>query len=214
MGIIENGVLRGGRGRLGEFVMYQCRGKTCIRTKVDPKEMKFSAGQLAQRERISSVAILYRAAKAVGLHKQWQKTAEGTGLTGYNLFLHHNLPAFNCEGSICDFDKLSLSMGKLQLPDHITIHEGDSDEWIIEWENLMPYPGTKKNDRLIVALMKREDVFTIEVPDIGDYRRWHCRAIIRLPSVLRNYTHLYCYFCSDTNVVYSRSRYFCLTPKF
>lgn len=214
MAIVENEFLKGVRGKLGELVLYQWRGRTCVRTNIDPEERKYSSGHLAQRERISSIAILYRAAKAVSLHKQWQKAAEGTPLTGYNLFVHHNISAFTGEGVICDFDKLSLSMGTLQLPDHMKIYGGDSGEWFLEWKNDKPYPGTHENDRLIVTVMKREDVFTIEIPDIADYRRKHCRAVIRLPPLLSDYIHLYCYFCSDADEVFSKSRYFCLTPKF
>ena len=66
MAIIENEILREARGRLGDFIIYQYRGKTCLRQRPARKTKQFSPGQLAQQERISSVAVLYQAAKSIG----------------------------------------------------------------------------------------------------------------------------------------------------
>ena len=214
MAIIENEILREARGRLGDFIIYQYRGKTCLRQRPARKTKQFSPGKLAQQERISSVAVLYQAAKAIGLHRSWCRSAEQTTLSGYNLFVGRNVTAFSGNGLICDFGKISLSIGKLQLPDRMKISPVGENEWLIEWQNDSSYPGTHRDDRLQVVLMKREDVFTIKILEIGDFRRKHGRAVIRLPLELKDYVHLYCYFCSAEGECFSVSRYFCLIPKF
>lgn len=180
--------------------------------KADPEKIKFSPGQLAQQKRMVSASIFYRAVKAAGLHHSWQAAARDKQLSGYNLFLHYNLPAFTGEGNICDFDKLQLSTGKLYLPDHMSICNEGEDAWKIEWKNNALSPGADENDRFRAVVMKREDVFTVKLPGTGDYRRKHCRAVIRLPPELKEFVHLYCYFCSDTGNTFSESRHFLLHP--
>lgn len=132
MAIIENEILREARGRLGDFIIYQYRGKTCLRQRPARKTKQFSPGQLAQQERISSVAVLYQAAKSIGLHRSWCRSAEQTTLSGYNLFVGRNVTAFSGNGLICDFGKISLSIGKLQLPDRMKISPVGENEWLIE----------------------------------------------------------------------------------
>ncbi|MFR3329365.1 MAG: hypothetical protein ACLTSL_04285 [Odoribacter splanchnicus] len=214
MAIIENEIFQGARRRLGEFIIYQCRGKTCLRQRPARRTKRFSPGQLAQQGRIASVTVLYQATKSIGLHRSWCRSAEQTTLSGYNLFVGRNVPAFSGNGLICDFGKISLSIGELQLPDRMNISPVGKNEWLIEWQNDTPYPGTNSDDRLQVVLMKREDVFTIKIPETGDFRRKDCRAIIRLSPELKDYVHLYCYFCSTAGECFSESRYFCLMPKF
>lgn len=210
MAIINHGLLKTCRGKLGDIIFYQLKGKTCLRTRVDREKIKFNSGQLAQQERMASASIFYRAVKAVGMHYCWQTAARNMQWTGYNLFLHCNLPVFTGEGNIGDFDKLQLSTGKLPLPDKMNIGREGESEWKIGWDNTAHSPGASENDRFLAVVMKREDVFTIKLPVVGDYRRKHCRAIIRLPPELREFIHLFCYFCSDTGDAFSVSRHFLL----
>lgn len=212
MAITENSLLKGCRGRLGEFVIYQCREQTHIRHKGNYENVVFSSGQKAQQERIASTAILYRAAKAVDLQRYWNRAAKRMKLSGYNLFTRCNLSAFTGEGAVSDFEKLQLTPDLLQLPDGIELYESREGEWTIEW-NRRNHPHTANNDRLVVALMKREDVFTIVIPDIPLYRRADECAVIRFPPEFKDYVHLYCYFCSATDEKSSESRYFFLTHK-
>lgn len=52
------------------------------------------------------------------------------------------MTAFSGNGLICDFGKISLSIGKLQLPDRMKISPVGENEWLIEWQNDSSYPGT------------------------------------------------------------------------
>lgn len=208
MAIVEDGLLKGARGRIGNFIFYQCQGKTYVREIGKAKERKFSSGALEQQERFSSVVMLYQAVKAANLYKYWQKAAKRSTLSGYNLFVQHHLPAFTGDGIISDFNKLQLTVGKLQYPNGMALTYDGNGVWTMTWRNNYPYPGVSDDDRLVVAFMKREDVFTIKIPDIGDYHRRDCRATIRRPESLQEYTHLYCYFYSATSDEATVSRYF------
>lgn len=212
MAIIDNEILKGCRGTLDGFVIYSCRGKTCLRTKAEKVNITFPPEMVRQKERIAGVAALYQAVKAAGIYPVWQKAADGSGLTGYNLFVRWNNPAFTGEGEVGDFAKVHLTMGKLQLPDRMDVARSGAGEWVLTWDNVISYPGTAEDDRLVVALAGQAKGFAVKVPEIGDYRRKHCRAVIRLPTQLRDYTHLFCYFRSAAGEGYSVSRYFLLMP--
>lgn len=163
MVFVKNAILKGARGAFGELVIYQLNGETVIRSKPRRREVPYSEGQRGQQERISSAALLYRAAKAAGILESWQCAARGTGLPGYNCFLRSNLPAFTGEGIIGDMEKLQLSCGTLELPDKLGISPGEAGEWVVTWENRSAQPGTRGDDRLVAALMKGEEVFTLGI---------------------------------------------------
>lgn len=131
MAIIDNEILKGCRGKLGDFIVYQYRGKTCLRARPEKANMTLSSGMVCQQERIAGVAAFYRAAKAVGMHHIWNRAAMGTRLTGYNLFVKRNLPAFAGMGHVGDFGKVHLSTGPLPFPDRMNIAQGAEDEWIL-----------------------------------------------------------------------------------
>lgn len=187
----------------------KCRGKTYIRTKGEKSEKPKSVLQVQQQNRLAAVAMFYRAIRDAGLYGIWQLAAKQRLMHGYNLFVQHNIHVFSDEGLIRDFMKIHLSVGELELPDDMTIRQEAEGEWILEWKCVLPRRSLASgDDRLAVALMSHESVYTVKVPDIGDFRREDCRAVIRLPADLQNYTHLYCYFCSATGKGFSMSRYF------
>lgn len=211
MTIIDSELLKGCRGKFNDFIFYQYRGKTCLRAKPEKKRKIFPAEMVRQRERIAGVAALYQGVKAAGMFRIWTQAAEGTGLTGYNLFVQRNVPAFTGEGEVGDFGKVCLSVGPLQLPDRMAIGPGGEDEWILEWDNTIEYPGTDEEDRLMIALLSQKDGFSVKVPVIGDYCRKYCRAVVCLPSMWRGYVCLYCYFCSARGSEFSESFCFLLS---
>lgn len=164
---------------------------------------------LEQQERVASIATFYRALKAVGMHRIWQDAAKNLNMSGYNLLLKTNLRAFSGKGNICDYQKLVLSTGSLQLPDAMSLAKQRDGELVLTWENdAKPYPNVNADDRLVVAVMKQEKSFAVKIPEIGDWQRKNCRATIRLPTELVAYTHLFCYFCSAKGGMFSESRHF------
>lgn len=203
-----SGILDHFTGKIDGFIVYTHRNRRCIRRIPAAKHPPSTPGQLAQQERIAAIAIFFHSLKIAGIYPYWQKAAEGLLLTGYNLLVKTNLPAFSGEGNICDFSKLCISTGQLPLPDKMELQQEDNGEWILSWTNTPYTTGGKADDRLKVVVMKDFETFDVEQPDTGDYCRGDCRAIFRLPEKLKDYSHLYVIFCSRTDGKSSRSRYF------
>lgn len=206
-----NEFLKEFQGKMDGFIIYKCRGRTCVRRKPAKEDIAFSPKMREQQERVASIAALHQAMKAVGLDKVWTKAAKRMGLNGYNLLVRKNSPAFSGEGEICDFQKLLLTTGRLQLPNRMKLQKDEEEEGrvVITWRNDEDsYPLFNDDDRLMVALMRRSSSFPIKLLEIGEFERKHCRAVIRLPTELKRFHHLYCYFRSANGEESSKSKYF------
>lgn len=209
MAELKNFLLRGCRGRIGDVVIYQCRGKTCIRRLPEMKPKRMAPGMVAQQERVAGVAALYRAMKAAGMVVVWERAAEGRGMSGYALLVKVNSQAFAGSGRVCDFGKLELTAGRLQLPDNLALARGEAGELVLTWGcGEEPFPVAGGGDCLVVVLLSHEEGFRIVVPEVGVWRREEGRAVVRLPEDLCDFQHLFCYFRSPKGTEVSRSRYF------
>lgn len=208
MGKIDLEPLQGFSGQVGDLIVYGYGGNTYVRRK--PKRVMRCDAVLEQQERIAGVAALYQAVKAGGLLPIWEKAAQGSGLTAYNWFVRANQKCFTKDGAVGDFGQLVLSVGELALPDRLELAPLGEGEWELRWENESIFPPCEGSDRLAVALVKDERGFVVKVPDIGDWQRKHCRALIRLPTDLQEYKHLFVLFCSADGDAVSKSKYFYL----
>ena len=88
-------------GKVGNYVICTYRGQKYVRRR-PRKKCPPTPMQRAQRERISSIGILYKALKDAGLSPYWSTASEGQLAHGYNLVTRENLPAFCADGRICD----------------------------------------------------------------------------------------------------------------
>lgn len=195
------------KGKIDNVIVYTHRKRRCIRRMPANMIIPSSPGQIAQQERIAAIAIFYHALKEAGVFPYWQKAAEGLLLTGYNLLVKLNLPAFSGEGSICDFSKLRITTGQLPLPDEMKLQQGDNGEWILSWSNTLNTPLAEADDRLKLIVMKDYETFDVEQLDAGDCCRKDCRITFRIPEKVKDYSHLYV-FCSRADGKSSKSRYF------
>ncbi len=209
MAISENELLRKLRGRIGDLIIYQSKGKTCVRRM--PEQVTLNPVMLDQQERYAGVAVLYQALKAVGLHEIWRRAMVEEAMSGYNWFVKCNCPAFTKEGCVGDFGKVFLSCGDLPLPDGLRLVQGEGNELALEWEDGAPYPGASEDDRLVVALMRDGRSLEVKVQEGEDWLRERQRVVIRLPTEWKDYRHLFCFFCSAAGDRYSWSRYFLIT---
>ena len=53
MSVVEKGLLKGCKGRIGEYVIYECRGKTCIRRVPGKEKILLTPEMLEQQERMA-----------------------------------------------------------------------------------------------------------------------------------------------------------------
>ena len=213
MVVIKDGCLKGAKGVFGDLVVYQLGGQTVVRRRGERGKQVFSEGQRAQQVRMSAVAFLWKAVRAAGVDKAWCGAMKGLPKTGYNEFVRVNVAIFRKRGCIGDFEKLQLTAGPLLLPNDLKLGRDEDGGWEMRWDSRGCHPSMNADDRIGVALMKREDVFTVKVLDIGDCRRRHGGVKIRLPPALSEFTHLFCYVCSDSGELFSGSRHFCIMPK-
>ncbi len=211
MAISKNKLLQKMSGRIENLIVYQCHGETYVRTMPDRENIKLTPEMKEQQERWAGVAAFYQAVKAAGLYWVWKKEAEGTGLSGYNLFMKWNQMMFGKEGNVADMGKLTVTVGRVGLPDGMRVAECDGETAVVEWRNEERYPDAEEEDCLAVVLVKqeKEEGWSVKVPDIGEWRRKGCRAIIRLPPEWAGVEQMYCFFQSESGEV-SRSRYFYL----
>ena len=196
MGKIDIGNLNDFSGRVGGMIVYRYNGKTYVRRMPKREKVTRCEAVLEQQERIAGVAALYRAVKDGGLLPVWQAAAQGSGLTGYNWFVRENQKCFTKKGMVGDFEKVALTVGELALPDELRLAPAE-EGWELTWKNESVFPPCES--------------FVVKVPDIGEWQRKHCRALIRLPTELEEYKHLFVFFCSADGKAMSRSKYFSLT---
>lgn len=198
-------------GRLGDMVFYKYRNMTCARMIPAETKAPSSPGQLAQQERMASLAIFYRSLKAAGLYTYWQRAMRGLTWNGYNLLVKMNLPAFDGEGRICDFSKLFLTWGIVALPDGMTLQQEGETTWRLTWQNTPCQAHAAADDQLMLFLMKDSETFDVMPLETNPYCRGDRQAIFRIPDELREFPHLYVIFRTRTGEKCSRCGYFYLT---
>ncbi|WP_251620129.1 DUF6266 family protein [Odoribacter lunatus] len=201
-------------GSTEDWIIYMHRQQRCMRRKPGKVKPPSAPGQVAQQERMASIAIFYQALKEVGIYPYWQKAAEGRVANGYNLLVQQNLPAFNSNGMICDFSKIRLTDGSLALPDELQLREAEeADGWVLAWTNTPYQVNARADDRLKLFVMKEDGgTFDVEPLEAVEGVRQDGQVMFRLPEYLQGYPHLYVLFCSHTGVC-SKSKYFNLLLK-
>lgn len=195
-------------GTLDDMIVYMHRNRRCIRRKPLTVKPPSAPGQVAQQERMASIAIFYRALKEVGIYAWWQKAAEGMLWHGYNLLVKLNLPAFEREGKICDFTKIRITTGPVALPDAPRLTPVGDGVWRLYWVNTPYQVNAGEDDRLWLFVMKDSETFDVEPVATGGICRRDGGVEFSLPKELTDYTHLYVVFSSPANGTCSESRYF------
>ncbi len=195
-------------GTIGDYVVYLYRGKRCIRRKPSKVKPPSAPGQVAQQERMASIAIFYQALKEVDIYDFWRQATEGMMLHGYNLLVQRNLPAFGGDGRICDFSKLQLTAGAVALPDGLRVREEEEGLWRVEWEGTPLQANASPEDRLQLYVMKDRETFVVKPLECGDARRSDGTATFRLPEEWKTYLHLYVAFVAHRGKECSENKYF------
>ena len=131
----KNVLLHGMSGRIGDLIVYHYHGKTYVRSMPEKGSVELTPEMKEQQERWAGVAAFYQAVKAAGLYAAWKKAAEGTGLTGYNLFVREHQMVFNREGYAADMSRLTVTVGRVGLPDGMRVAECDGETAVVEWRN-------------------------------------------------------------------------------
>jgi len=195
-------------GMIGPVVFYKLNGKSYARTA--PKERdknSWSDGQLNYRKKVSKLAAFWRQVTPLPIRQIWNLAAEQ--MSGYNLFLKTNLPAFSADGLEIDPEWLHFSSGKLPLPHKLKAIRivGDPNNIEVTWQDDSDIGLALSNDEMTMVIA-HEGKFTAPIAT-GIVRKQQTAAIT-LPSGIGEIQGIYLYFASDIRMLYSQDQYFAL----
>lgn len=196
MAILENSLLGQLSGRLGDSVYYRSFGKTCVRRYAGKQSVPATKLQQQQRSRMRAACIFYQALIAAELKEALYQAAEGSLLSGYNLFIHVNMQIFSGQGLITDFSCIRLVTGCLPLPDMLEVKRLSSTTVGVKWQLKACCVYKRLSDGLVLAFMKSERVYTVRVAETGGVCRFACEARVELPEDVAACPHCYCFFRS------------------
>ena len=195
------------RGRIGNTIFVGRNGKCYARAVATKVTNPNTPKQQMVRARFRVALRFYQRLKDTPLGEIWRLSGKRAKLTGYTLFMRENLNMFDHEGRIVDFDGLRLAVGNRCDARDIEVSLDDSGQVTLRWgdddEDL--YLG--ENDRLMVALLYGDRLFSPEVVDDLKAVRRDGTVTFRLPRIKDVEVHLYCCFVSPGDEYVSDSQH-------
>lgn len=210
MAIIFSSALQHLKGKIGNFIFYHVKGQVRMRSYEKPNSICWTSEQKLQQNRLRTAVFFYRSNHATVLPKIWRIAAQDMIMSGYNLFLQENMPAFNAAHAIGDYSLLHISKGRLELPQSLQVVGYGSGKIRLTWNNLLPKTSGSMSDRLHVVWLDGKGNFSLHVLSIPDISRRDEQAVVPLPEAGRQDLHLYVYFSDKEEKQFSPDRYFYL----
>ena len=201
MAISKSLLLKKVSGRIEDLIVYERNGQTCLRRAPEKGTVKLTPGMKEQQERWAGVAAFYQAVKAAGLERSWRRAAEGTRLSGYNLFVRRHQMAFTKEGRAGDLGRLAVTVGSVGLPDGLRVSAREGRTVTVEWQAGERYPDGVEDDRLVVVLAEQGEGWRVEVAETGVWKRKEGRAVVRLPPEWADAEGMFCFFQRESGEV-------------
>lgn len=192
-------------GMVGPVVYYYVKGKQYARAAIKERAKdSWSPDQVTYRQKVKKVAGLWRALMQNPIRKSYNIAAEG--MSGYNLFLKTNLPAFMGDGSQRDLERLHLSVGKLPLPLQLkaVAVEGDPTKWNVSWKDDSGIGASQSSDELLVVFA-RDGKFSN--PVATGARRNQQAALVQVPTGTGKLEGMYLSFTSADRTHYSMDQF-------
>lgn len=110
MAILKQGILGGISGKIGNIVGSSWKGISVVKTKPLSVANPKTAGQVAQRGRMTNVVAFAKVILAVAIKPLWDRFAQGQ--SGYNAFVSQNIALFD-SASPSTPSSLVFSQGKM-----------------------------------------------------------------------------------------------------
>lgn len=131
------------KGKVGNVVFVPYDDETIVR--IAPARRRpdqWSKKQQEQRQRFGGVNSFYRSMKKEFVEPIWKLSATPK-LTGYNLFMKANLPAFGQKALLADESLLHFSCGPIALPQRLLAERLPEQftEVMVSWD---PYCSTSQ----------------------------------------------------------------------
>lgn len=191
-------------GKLGDRIYYMFYGRNLSRRY--PKKIKDAKTKLQKksRKRFSIISKFASSAMDAINKKVWSGCTRE--MTGFNLFIKVNIPFFNKEGNIEDYERIIFSIGKIKLPSNLKVEPiKDTPGFIkISWNYTKEEKNANQNDRLRVFYVTKKNVVIEKETEI---RRMEKTAILKLPEKKKQQYHIYVAFVDDEMKIGSKSTY-------
>ena len=203
MAIVDENI----RGKIGNSVFYRVGPITRVRSATANYTDANTTKQLENRSRLRVAIRFYQRLVEVELEKVWYLVAQGTGRSGYNLFMKLNMMVFKPNGKIGDFARLQLTIGRLQKVNHLVAHVDEQDVVSLTWEREESLPSAGEGDELVVVVLYADRSFSPEFVKTNGETRGDEEATFRLQRKRGTAAHLYCFFREKNGEAYSPSQY-------
>jgi len=189
-------------GKFGDKVYVVRDGKNYIRKVPTRKKDSSTPAMVISQKRFSEIMRFCGMFKNSVIPPIWNIAAQGT--SGFRLFQKTNSPAFAPDGSLPDVKKISLSTGKLTLPEGLTAGRPEVDSSIIEvsWLKNLNLGGLHLKDELTVV--SSVDGHYSDILETG-ILRGQLTGSFKLPKLPAPATHIYLFFGSSFHRDYSES---------
>ena len=194
-------------GTIGGLVFVQVGDKTYVRTAPNRKKNSWSKKQQQHRSRFQACTRFYQALRETVVIPIWNLSAT-KNLSGYNLFMKTNLPAFDAEGARIDPALLHFSMGTLPLPQHLSIVRDETSPTTVQisWSAELITRAEQPDDELL--MMIRNDFQTFGPIETECLRKDESCRFDLSEWASESKWNLYLFFASADRTRYSTDQYF------
>ena len=206
MARVTKGIGQAFSGRLDNIVFVNKGDITYVRTL--PRERKPSEWSADQIQHRKCFAIVMRYASRMMnsfVRPIWNKSATDT-ISGFNLFVKANKPAFGTKGRVEDPCLLRFSAGSLPLPSNLKVVMSSevANVIIVRWKNEIANPVRGQDHLMVVFYSQNELMKPIETA----FMRKDEQAQLVLPEKTSNEIFLYLFFGSADQTAYSNDHAF------
>jgi len=208
MGIINQGILGGVSGTVGNVVGSFWKGIPCLRIKAAHYNDAQSEVQVEQRNRFKAIVEFARSVMDTLIRPIWEKKA--VKMSGFNLFLKTNIDVFDETGQLTDFENLRMSVGDLPIAPNIVVENGVAGNGaiVVTWEDNSGTGIAATTDQLrLVAMNGKVPV----IPSGLNFTRDAGQAAIQLPYGAGEDVHVYVFFQNEGKMKYSPDFYALVT---
>ena len=195
------------RGRIGNTIFVGRNGKCYARAVAEKVTNPNTLKQQVVRARFRVALRFYQRLKDTPLGEIWRMSGKRAKLTGYTLFMKVNLNMFDHEGKIVDFDGLRLAVGNRCDARGLSASLDDAGQVTLRWADGEEDAYMGENDRLMVALLYDDRLFSPEVVEDLNATRRDGSVSFELPRVTGVAVHLYCFFISPGGEYISDSQH-------
>jgi len=204
MGIINQGILGGVSGTVGNVVGGTWKGINYLRIKAASYSDAQTEGQVNQRNRFGGCIALAKSVMDTIIRPIWNKKA--VKMSGFNLFTKTNISVFDELGEISDFENLKFSVGDLPLPTNLIIENNlaGNGEIHTAWTDNSGIGIAAPTDRIRVLVMCEGEMVILQglsFPRFGEFANFH------IPFVTGQTVHIFVFFENEVKTKYSNSQH-------